>query len=100
MKSNSNPTPFIIAAIVIIIGAYWYYSTQTGNQPPLTTGTEGNPLQMRFKTLVGELKSISFDTSIFAESRFTSLVDLATPVSPEMPGRSDPFAPIPGISEK
>ena len=94
----NSPTVLIgISILVVVAGVYWYVSTQTGNEPPLTASTTAeNPVQMQFQALVGELQSISFNTSIFTDLRFNALIDLTTPVSPEPSGRSDPFAPIPG----
>lgn len=99
MKSNSAIF-LIITGLVLAGGAYWYFSTQTGNEPPLTAEVKENQTQTQFKTLVSELQSISFDTSIFSEPKFTALADLATQVTPEASGRMDPFAPISGAGVK
>jgi hypothetical protein len=96
----SNPTIIIVSALIVAGGAYWYFFTGTGNEPPLTTNVPQNGSQTQFQALVGQLQSISFDTSIFSEQNFMMLTDLATPVAPEASGRSDPFASIPGISAK
>lgn len=99
---KSNPTVFlVITALILAGGAYWYFSTQTGNQPPLTENVKENQTQTQFKILVTELNAISLDsdaTSIFSNPNFTALADLATPVTSEASGRPDPFAPIPGAS--
>lgn len=103
MKSNSTIF-LIITALILAGGAYWYFSTQDGNQVPLATEMkEGQPQQTQFKTLVAELNAISLDsgaTSIFSNPNFTALTDLATPVTHEDSGRPDPFAPLPGVSVK
>lgn len=92
MKSN---TIFIILATIAIAGgAYWYFFTGTGNEPPLTATVTGNEAQTEFQVLVSELQPISFDTTIFSDARFVSLVSLATPISVETSGRIDPFASI------
>lgn len=96
---KSNITSFIIATLIIIAGGYWYFFAQTGNQPPLTTTTpSGNSAQTQFQILVSQLQPISFDTTIFSDPKFTSLVDLTMPVAPESSGRPDPFAPVPGVT--
>lgn len=98
---KSNPTiPLVIIALVLAGGAYWYYSSQTGNQLPLTASMGESEAQTQFKTLVSELKNISFDTSIFSNPNFQVLTDLATQVTPEPSGRLDPFAPLAGASAK
>jgi Tfp pilus assembly major pilin PilA len=96
MKFNSNIIIIIIMTLGIAGGAYWYYSVQNGNQAPLTATAGDNATQEQFKTLVGQLQSISFNTAIFSDPRFTSLTDIATQVTPEPKGRPDPFAPFTG----
>jgi hypothetical protein len=97
---KSNTIILIIATLIVAAGAYWYFFTGTGTAPPLTTNTTQNVSEAQFQTLVTELSPITFDTSIFSDPRFTSLVDLATPITPEQVGRTDPFAPVPGVSGK
>lgn len=98
---KSNTTILIVATLVVAAGAYWYFFTGTGNQPPLsTTLATSNSAQMQFQTLLSQLQTISFNTSIFKDSRFMALVDLTTPIQPETLGRLDPFAPVSGISNK
>lgn len=97
MKSNS--ITLIIFTLVLAGGAYWYLSTRTGNESPLTALTAPeNAAQTQFQALVSQLRSISFDTKIFSDPRFTSLVDLSTPVTPEPPGRLDPFGQVSGVT--
>lgn len=93
---KKNTIYLIIAALVVAAGAYWYFFTGTGNQPPLSASTVTNPAQVQFQTLVGELQPISFNTSIFSDPRFNALVDITTSISPESFGRLDPLAPFSG----
>lgn len=98
---KSNPTiPLVIIVLILAGGAYWYYSSQTGNQLPLMASAGEGEAQTQFKTLVSELKNISFDTSIFSNPNFQALTDLATQVAPEPSGRIDPFAPLAAASAK
>jgi hypothetical protein len=97
---TANPYPFIIAAVIVAAGAYWFFSMRSDNALPLTADTQENVAQTRFKVLVSQLAGITFDTKLFSDSRFMGLIDLSTPVEPETSGRLDPFAPIPGVSEK
>jgi hypothetical protein len=94
---KSNTTILIVTTLIVAAGAYWYFFTGTGNEPPLTAQTTDNQAQLEFQVLVGELQPISFNTGIFSDPRFLSLVDLATPVAPETLGRPDPFAPVSGV---
>lgn len=100
MQTNSNTIIIILGALVVAAGAYWYFFTGTGNEPPLSVGVAQNEAQVRFNALVSELGSISFKTNIFSDVRFSALTDLETPVAPETSGRLDPFASIPGVSGK
>lgn len=86
----------IIIIITLLLGAlaFWYFATTSGNQAPLSATATNSAAQTQFQGLVEELQSITFDTSIFSNPKFTSLVDITTPVSPEPTGRTDPFATI------
>jgi hypothetical protein len=97
MKSTS-PTPFIIAFLIAAAGIYWYVSTNTGNQIPLSASGSENQAQTQFQSLVGELSSISFKTTLFSDPHLTVLVDLTTPIAPEPIGRLDPFAVVESVS--
>lgn len=96
---KSNTVLLIILTLVLAGGAYWYFSSQSGNQAPLTTATvSGGAAETQFQVLITQLRSISFKTAIFSDAKFTSLVTLSVPVTSEPIGRLDPFASIPGIT--
>ncbi len=96
---KSNTTVVVILTLLIAAGAYWYFFMGSSNQPPLTASVPAqNAAQTQFQALVSELQPISFKTAIFSDPKFTSLIDLSTPVSPEPTGRLDPFAPVPGVT--
>ena len=99
---KSNQIVLVVAVLVVAAGFYWYFFTGTGaeDQQTLIVGAEENPAQTRFRMLVSELQPIKFDTSIFNDSNFMALTSLSTQVAPEASGRLDPFAAIPGVSEK
>jgi len=96
MKFDSNTILLILATLVIAAGAYWFFFTETGNEPPLTVTTTQNEAQAQFKILVSQLQPISFMTGIFTDPRFAALTDLTTSVAPESIGRLDPFASLAG----
>jgi flagellar basal body-associated protein FliL len=96
---KSNTIILIIATLVVAAGGYWYFSGAK-EEMPLTTVTSKNESQAQFQTLVSQLRPISFNTNIFSQPAFMSLVDLKTEVTPETVGRSDPFAPISGVNVK
>lgn len=47
-------------------------------------------------TLLGSIKQISLDGTVFENPIFKSLEDFSKPLSPEPIGRPNPFAPLPG----
>jgi hypothetical protein len=97
MKSNS--IIFIVSIIILAAAGYWYFTSSSGNDLPLTAsapvGTEG---QSQVQAFISQLQSLSFNTAIFSDPKFTALQDLTTPIAPEASGRLDPFAPIPGVT--
>jgi len=96
---KSNAVTIVIITLILAGGGYWYFTSQSGNEAPLTgTGPSLSPEQTEFESLVNQLQPISFNTEIFSDPRFTSLVDLTTPISPEPSGRIDPFASIQGVT--
>lgn len=91
-----NVIVIIIVTLIAAAGIFWYFFTNSGNQSPLTITPQNTAAQAQFQTLVEQLQSITFDTAIFSNPKFTSLVDIHTPVSPEPTGRPDPFATVGG----
>ncbi len=91
---KSNPVPFIIATVLVGIGAYWFFFVNGTEQPSLTMNSTQNGAQAKFQALASQLQSISFDTRIFSDPNFVSLVSLTTSITPETKGTIDPFGPI------
>lgn len=91
---KTNPVPFIIATILVGVGVYWFFFANGSEQPPLTASGTQSDAQAKFQALTSQLQAISFDTKIFSDPNFASLVSLATPVTPETKGTIDPFGPI------
>lgn len=94
------PTKTLVLGIVLVVvlgGAYLYFFSSTP-EAPLTSTSPATAQEQQFLDVAAELQPISFNTAIFSDPRFASLVDLTVPVSPETQGRPDPFAPIPGSS--
>lgn len=95
---KSNTIILIVITLVIAAGAFWYFGGQQGTEAPLTEAIPAldNPAESQFQVLVSQLQPISFNMEIFSDPRFTALVDLTTPITPESSGRVDPFAAISG----
>lgn len=92
MKTTSTNL-LILGALVVAGGAYWYFFTGTTEEPTITTSAIDNQAQTQFQLLVNSLP-LSFESSIFEDKRFKSLIDISTEVTPESTGRTDPFAPL------
>lgn len=95
MKTKPNIILIVICTLIVLAGAYWFFNAKKDNDAPLTVVAQSSIAQARFQSLVSQLSSIQgFDTSIFKDPRFMGLVDLTTPIAPEVAGRIDPFAPF------
>lgn len=96
MKISSTNLGYIAAAIVVIGGLYWFFSSgkdSSVEELPLSESSI-QPLESRFLALTNQLDPISFNTDIFANPRFAALVDITTAIVSEASGRTDPFAPV------
>lgn len=95
-----NVITIIVVTLIIIGGGYWYFTSQSSNDAPLSGSVPtDSPVQSQFDLLVNQLQPITFNTAIFSDPRFTALIDLTTPITPETPGRADPFAPLGASSQ-
>ena len=98
MKLQSNQTLLLLVTLFIAAGAYWYFFSGTKEEPSLIPSVAESSAEQKFQLLVSQLQPISFNTALFSDPRFMSLVNLATPITPEASGRLDPFAPVSGVS--
>lgn len=100
----SKNTTILIASGIVVLGLVAYFLwMRPASQEPITAGDAAgaaNEAQATFLTLAAQLDPVGFDTKILEDPRFTALVDIKTVIMPEMSGRPDPFAPIPGVSAK
>jgi hypothetical protein len=88
-----------IALFVVIVGAIAYYATKDGGNMDVITEGEApsSSTEATFLGFSSELESVTFDSTIFSDPRFTSLRDMRTTVVEEGKGRRDPFAPLTGV---
>lgn len=101
MKLTRSNITLLICAVITFGGAFYYFvffNADTGSAISVSEGTTpAGEAEASFLALVGQLGTITLDTRLFTDPRFTSLVDIKTSISPEPGGRKDPFAAIPGI---
>ncbi len=97
----SKQTQIIFAiglVIVVLIGGYFLFFNNNNQSTAVSaTAAPSSADEATFIALTQELQPISFDpsvTAILTDPRFTSLIDIHTPILPEATGRTDPFAPI------
>lgn len=99
----SKKTSVIIAAIVVVLGVVVYMvwirePAEPNVSEESAVGT--TEAQSAFLTLAARLEPVSFDDAILSDSRFMSLVDIKTAIVPEATGKTDPFAPLPGVARE
>ena len=94
-----------ISVVVIVIAFFAYRFFFPGQTPDnstggliattaLTPGAGGAGGSDEFLQILLSLKSLDFKTEVFDSIRKSELKDFTTVLSPQIPGRPNPFAPI------
>ena len=99
----SKNTTILIASGIVVLGLVAYFLwMRPASEDAISVGAAGaaNEAQATFLTLAAQLDPVGFDSKILEDPRFTKLVDIKTVIMPELSGRPDPFAPLPGVSTK
>jgi hypothetical protein len=115
MKKIYNKFLIVSTIVLFIGGVYLYFSnnlsstiTPVAYGSSLASSTTGADLattptsggddkissDISFLTTLASLKSIKIDTSLFTNKSFNALENNAVTISPVVPGRVNPFAPI------
>lgn len=98
MDSSLKKQGVIGIVVVLVLGGGYFFFFSGSSQPVASvTETTANGAGNAFTALLTQLEPISFDTKVFADTRYSSLTDLATPITSEPGGRTDPFSPLPGM---
>jgi hypothetical protein len=83
-----------IALLVGVIGAgYWLWTSQGGADT--FTGVTGGAALVEGREvlhLLNEVQSVSFDTAVFSDPAYVSLVDRSVDIEVRPLGRPNPFA--------
>lgn len=92
----------IIAVIIgiLVLGVAAYMLFFKSDSSAVTSTEPTTPAETTFVNLAAQLQPLKFDTSVLSDPRFISLTDIHTAIVPELSGRKDPFAPIPGLATK
>jgi hypothetical protein len=93
MKNSKNKRTAILAIILLglLVVAYkMLFMAPSGD----TLGDENVAASVRVESLLKQVESINFDTSIMQDQKFKSLKSIETPL-PSLPvGRKNPFSTI------
>ena len=92
----------VLVAGALLLGAYLlFFNASTSSNTAITVSgitTQADQAQVIFLNLANQTGSVTFDTGILQDPRFTGRISTQVPSVPEPVGRRDPFAPIPGVS--
>lgn len=100
--STSSKKPLIIVIAIVVIAAlgYFYYSGST----PSTSGTlissanaNDQAVGAQVLGILNQVKTLRIDTALFSDPGYQTLRDHTVPIPPQNVGRTNPFAPIPGV---
>jgi hypothetical protein len=93
LKQNKT---MIIGAVVLLLGAYVYFTYFSGppSSPTLTASDASITLSQNLLVTLQNLHTIQLDDSIFSEPAFISLNDFGVTIPLQSVGRSDPFLPL------
>ena len=100
MKLNQTAILIIITALIVATGAYWYFFIYNATEATISTEAVPSAETAQFQALAAQLKSVDLKTDIFDDARFRYLVDSSVAVIDEPHGRTDPFAPVSGITQQ
>jgi hypothetical protein len=96
---------YTIAAIVIVVAAfaiYQFFFAGSGSDELVSSENQVARQEIaqqgaRIQSLLGELEQIDLEGKVFQREAFRELVDYSEPLEEEAMGRTDPFAPSPGV---
>ncbi len=106
MKSYSKQSGFsrliiIIAVVVIAIAGYVLFvgMPDSGDDASALLSSTGesqetDAVRDELFALLDTLKMLQLDGSLFADERFTSLIDWSVPIVQQPVGRPNPFLPV------
>ena len=101
MQNTTSKKPWIITICVIVVAilVYFYFTGGPSTSSNLLQGTAGSnadAVGAQVLTLLGQIKSLHIDSSLFKDPGYVMLRDNTVPIPSENVGRINPFAPLPG----
>ncbi len=98
MMAKNNIILAILGLLLLAAALYLLFGrSDTSSVINSNTGAT-SVAEQTFLNLTAQINPITFDASILSDPRFMALQDLKTAIVPESPGRTDPFAPLPGVT--
>ena len=98
MSTRTKIIAAVILGGILLLGGYLLFFNTTSTNVVSTDSAPASAAEVTFLNLATQTGSISFDTSVLSDPRFTALIDTRTAITPVPQGRKDPFAPVPGIT--
>lgn len=98
---KTSKTPYIVITIVVIflaIGYFYWSGSKPAESLTLDLGEDGQIVGARVFRLLNEIDSLSIDSSFFSDRSYKTLVDHSVVIPTLSVGRSNPFSPVPGVS--
>ncbi len=97
MNINKSTGIFILIGLIVLAAAAYLLMSGKEGSVLQASATPSSAAEMQFLSLTQQIDPVEIDTSILGDLRFTRLIDIRTDILPEASGRTDPFAPLPGL---
>ncbi|MEA2715292.1 MAG: hypothetical protein QOG91_320 [Candidatus Parcubacteria bacterium] len=103
MKPKSSKKTLIVIVVIVVIAAAVYFYFQGGSAPvagtaALQTQTETADVGRNVNFLLNQVEALKIDALLFKDTAYGTLVDYTVQIPPQIVGRDNPFAPIPGVT--
>ena len=84
----------VIGVVVAALGLMYYFYSRGSSGELLTAESQTSPVSQEILAILGNLRTIRLDNSVFADPLFLSLSDFGVTIPPAAAGRRNPFAPV------
>lgn len=98
-KRKSHAKVIVVSAILAFLGLLVYdnIAYPVSAASPLTSNEKTSVIDKNAMAVLDKIDRIKLDPTVFQSKAFRSLQDITVLPSPQEAGRSNPFAPVPGI---
>lgn len=98
MMTKNNIILGVLGLLLIAAALYLLFGKSDTSSVISANAGATSVAEQTFLNLTAQINPIAFDASILTDPRFMALQDLKTAIIPESSGRTDPFAPLPGVA--